>query len=404
MTDPLPLAQALIRCASVTPADAGAQGVLADALRRLGFTVTHLRYGAIENLFARLGDGAPHICFAGHTDVVPVGAAQWRHDPFGAEVHDGVLYGRGACDMKGGIAAFVAAVAQLLEAGPAPGTLPRGSISLLITGDEEAEAVDGTVRVLEWMAAHRQIPDFCLVGEPTCPVQLGDMIKIGRRGSLNAKITVHGTQGHVAYPHRADNPVHRLVRAAGALTAAPLDAGTAWFEPSSLQLTSLDVGNAATNIIPAAARGALNIRFNDRHTGASLSAWLRAVLAQHAERFDLDISISGESFITEPGGAVETLSRAVAAASGVAPKLDTGGGTSDARFIARYCPVAEFGLVGASMHQADERVPVAELRALAGIYRAALAALLATGATGSPEPASPAASLASASPAAAASE
>ncbi len=390
MTDPLPLAQALIRCASVTPADAGAQGVLADALRHLGFGVTHLRYGVIENLFARLGDGAPHICFAGHTDVVPVGAAQWRHDPFGAEVHDGVLYGRGACDMKGGNAAFVAAVAQLLAAGP-----PRGSISLLITGDEEADAVDGTVRVLEWMAAHRQIPDFCLVGEPTCPARLGDMIKIGRRGSLNARITVHGTQGHVAYPHRADNPVHRLVRAAAALTAAPLDAGTEFFEPSSLQFTSLDVGNPATNVIPAAARGALNIRFNYRHTGASLSAWLRAVLAQHAERFDLDIAISGESFITQPGGAVEALRRAVETASGVAPKLDTGGGTSDARFIARYCPVAEFGLVGSSMHQADERVPVGELRALAGIYRVALAALLSADPAAQPVPSAVAAPAAS---------
>jgi len=391
-TDPLPLAQALIRCASVTPADAGAQTVLADALERLGFTVTHLRYGGIKNLFARLGDGTPHICFAGHTDVVPVGAAHWRHDPFGAEVHDGVLYGRGACDMKGGIAAFVAAVAQLLATGK-----PRGSISLLITGDEEADAIDGTVRVLDWMHQHQQIPDFCLVGEPTCPVQLGDMIKIGRRGSLNAKITVHGTQGHVAYPHRADNPVHRLVRAAAALTAAPLDAGTEFFEPSSLQFTSLDVGNTATNVIPDAARGALNIRFNDRHTGASLSAWLRAVLAQHAERFDLDIAISGESFITRPGATVEALRQAVAAASGVAPKLDTGGGTSDARFIARYCPVAEFGLVGSSMHQADERVPVVELRALAGIYRAALAALLATCPTGSPTASPAPASLTSAS-------
>jgi succinyl-diaminopimelate desuccinylase len=376
LTDPLPLAQALIRCASVTPADAGAQDVLASALERLGFKVHRLRHGVIENLFARLGDAAPHICFAGHTDVVPIGAATWRFDPFGAEVHDGVLYGRGACDMKGGIAAFVAAVAQHLSSGHLSSGPPRGSISLLITGDEEADAVDGTVRVLEWMAEHQQIPDFCIVGEPTCPVRLGDMIKIGRRGSLNAKITVHGTQGHVAYPHRADNPVHRLIRAAAALTAAPLDAGTEWFEPSSLQFTSLDVGNTATNVIPVAARAALNIRFNDRHTGASLSAWLRAVLAQHAERFDLDISISGESFVTQPGGAVEALRKAVATASGVDPKLDTGGGTSDARFISRYCPVAEFGLVGSSMHQADERVPVAELRQLSEIYRAALAALM----------------------------
>jgi succinyl-diaminopimelate desuccinylase len=369
--DPLPLAQALIRCNSVTPADGGAQGVLAGALKQLGFTVTPLRYGEIENLFARIGTGAPHICFAGHTDVVPVGATPWQSDPFAAEVRNGVLYGRGACDMKGGIAAFVAAAAQHLADGPL-----HGSISLLITGDEEAAAVDGTVRVLEWMQANQQIPDFCIVGEPTCPVKLGDMVKIGRRGSLNAKITVHGTQGHVAYPHRADNPVHRLLRAAAALTAAPLDAGNAWFEPSSLQFTSIDVGNTVTNVIPASASAMLNIRFNSDHTGAALSAWLRAVLSQHAERFDLDISISGESFLTEPGPLVDTLRQAIVDASGVEPKLDTGGGTSDARFIARYCPVAEFGLVGATMHHTDERVPVAELQALANIYRGILAAFL----------------------------
>jgi len=371
LADPLELAQALIRCASVTPADAGAQGVLADALRALGFMVTPLRFGAIDNLFARIGTGSPHVCFAGHTDVVPVGAGQWQSDPFAAEVRNGVLYGRGACDMKGGIAAFVAAAAQHLGAGA-----PNGSISLLITGDEEGPAVDGTVRVLEWMRANDQVPNFCLVGEPTSIARLGDMVKIGRRGSLNATITVHGTQGHVAYPHRADNPVHRLLRALAALTAAPLDAGTDWFEPSSLQVTSIDVGNPATNVIPAAARAMLNIRFNDRHSGATLSAWLRAVLAQHAERFDLDISISGESFLTQPGRLVDTLRQAIAEASGVEPKLDTGGGTSDARFIANYCAVAEFGLVGSSMHQADERVPVAELRDLTRIYRAILAAFL----------------------------
>jgi len=371
LTDPLPLAQALIRCASVTPADAGAQGVLADALRQLGFTVTPLRFGEIENLFARIGTGSPHICFAGHTDVVPVGASNWRSDPFAGEVRDDVLYGRGACDMKGGIAAFVAAAAQHLAAGP-----PRGSISLLITGDEEGPAIDGTVRVLEWMKANAQVPDFCLVGEPTSVAQLGDMVKIGRRGSLNATITVHGTQGHVAYPHRADNPVHRLLRALSALTAAPLDAGSDWFQPSSLQVTSIDVGNAATNIIPAQARAMLNIRFNDRHTGASLSAWLRAVLAQHAEHCEIDISISGESFLTTPGAMVDKLSQAIGATAGVEPKLDTGGGTSDARFIANYCPVAEFGLVGSSMHQADERVAVSELRELARVYRAILGAFL----------------------------
>jgi succinyl-diaminopimelate desuccinylase len=367
----LPLAQALIRCPSVTPADAGAQTVLADALRELGFQVTPLRYGEIDNLFARIGGGEPHICFAGHTDVVPVGAANWRSDPFGGEVRDGVLYGRGACDMKGAIAAFVAATAQHLAGG-----VPNGSISLLITGDEEGPAVDGTVRVLEWMQANRQIPAFCIVGEPTCPVTLGDMVKIGRRGSLNAKITVHGTQGHVAYPQRADNPVHRLISIADALTAAPLDAGNEWFQPSSLQFTSIDVGNPVTNVIPAQASAALNIRFNSDHTGAALSAWLRAVIAQHAERFDLDIAISGESFLTEPGGQVNTLRQAIVDATGAEPKLDTGGGTSDARFIARYCPVAEFGLVGATMHQVDEGVPVSELRDLARIYRGILAAFL----------------------------
>jgi succinyl-diaminopimelate desuccinylase len=372
LQDPLPLAQALIRCASVTPADAGAQDVLSDALRRLGFTVTPLRYGDIDNLFARIGSGSPHVCFAGHTDVVPVGAANWQSGPFAGEVRNGVLYGRGACDMKGGIAAFVAAAAQHLA-----DASPHGSISLLITGDEEGPAVDGTVRVLEWMRANEQIPDFCIVGEPTCPVTLGDMVKIGRRGSLNAKLTVHGTQGHVAYPQRADNPVHRLIRIADALTAAPLDAGNDWFQPSSLQFTSIDVGNPVTNVIPASASAMLNIRFNSDHTGAALSAWLRAVIEQHAERFDLDIAISGESFLTEPGPLVDTLRRAIVDATGVEPKLDTGGGTSDARFIARYCPVAEFGLVGATMHQADERVPVSELRDLARIYRGILAAFLA---------------------------
>jgi succinyl-diaminopimelate desuccinylase len=372
LQDPLPLAQALIRCASITPADAGAMDVLTGALETLGFAVTRLRYGEIENIFARIGTEGPHICFAGHTDVVPPGDANWAAAPFSGEVRDNVLYGRGACDMKGGIAAFVAAAARHLADGA-----PKGSISLLITGDEEGPATDGTVKVLDWMAKNGQVPDFCLVGEPTCPVRLGDTIKIGRRGSLNARIAIHGTQGHVAYPHRADNPVHRLVRALAALTAAPLDAGSTWFEPSSLQLTSVDVGNPATNVIPAAARAALNIRFNDRHTGASLTAWLRATIAQHAERFDLDVSISGESFLTQPGPMVDTLKNAIARASGVEPKLDTGGGTSDARFIANFCPVAEFGLIGATMHQVDERVPVDELRALAGIYRAVLADFLA---------------------------
>ena len=363
-TDPLPLAQALIRCASVTPADDGAQDVLAAALDAQGFRVWRLPFGTTPNLFARRGTAGPHFGFAGHTDVVP-GGEGWDGDPFGGEVRDGMLYGRGACDMKGAVAAFVAAAAD--HEGP-------GSISLLITGDEEGPATDGTVRVLDWMAAQGHVPDFCLVGEPTNPARLGEVIKIGRRGSLNAFITVHGTQGHAAYPQRADNPVHRLVRALSALTAAPLDAGTEWFEPSSLQVTSMDVGNPATNVIPGRAVARLNIRFNDRHTGASLQAWLRAALAQHAERFELEVSVSGEAFLTAPGPLVDRLAAAVAGATGIAPRLDTGGGTSDARFIARHCPVAEFGLVGATMHHANERVPVAELRELARIYGAVLEA------------------------------
>ena len=367
--DPLPLAQALLGCPSVTPEDAGAQDVLAAALTELGFTVTRLRFGAIANLFARIGSAGPHLCFAGHTDVVPPGAGAWQHPPFAAAVQDGVLYGRGACDMKGAIAAFVAACAGRLAAGPL-----HGSISVLITGDEEAKAVDGTARVLEWMAGNGEIPDFCLVGEPTNPARLGDIIKIGRRGSLTAQITVHGTQGHVAYPHRTDNPVHRLVHLLAALTALPLDAGSEWFEPSTVQVTTVDVGNPTANLVPARAQAVLNIRFNDRHTGASLAAWLRAAVARYADRAEVETSLSGESFLTTPGAQVETLRRAIAAATGVAPGLDTGGGTSDARFIARYCPVAEFGLVGATMHQVDECVPVAELRALAGVYRAVLEA------------------------------
>ena len=366
------LAQALIRCPSVTPEDAGALDVVGESLASVGFTVTRLDYDGTPNLFARIGSDGPHFCFAGHTDVVPPGDAGWTRGPFAAEIHDGVLYGRGACDMKGGIAAFMAAAAAHLAEGPG-----RGSISLLITGDEEGPATGGTVRVLEWMAANGQIPDFCLVGEPTNPTALGEMIKIGRRGSMNATITIHGTQGHVAYPARADNPVHRLIRALGALTAAPLDAGTEWFEPSSLQVVSIDVGNPATNVIPAAAKAKLNIRFNDRHTGASLEAWLRAVVAQHADRAEIAVSVSGEAFLTQPGEAVENLVTAVEAVTGRRPKLDTGGGTSDARFIARYCPVAEFGLAGATMHKVDEHVPVADLVGLEAIYRAILRAFLA---------------------------
>ncbi len=367
--DPLPLARALLRCPSVTPHDAGAQAMLAEVLRELGFTVTPLRFGDTPNLFARVGEAAPHLCFAGHTDVVPAGPG-WRHDPFGAVVEDGVLYGRGACDMKGAIAAFVAAAARHLGAGA-----PRGSISLLITGDEEGPANDGTVRVLDWMAEHGQVPDFCLVGEPTNPSCLGEMVKIGRRGSLNAAITVRGVQGHAAYPHRADNPVHRLVAALAELTRATLDEGTARFEPSSLQVTSVDVGNPAANVIPGEARARLNLRFNDRHTGASLAAWLRAVLARHAAASDVEVTIGGEAFLA-PDFFGRRLAATIGRVTGRTPALDTGGGTSDARFIARHAPVAEFGLVGASMHRTDECVTVADLQLLTDIYEALLQDML----------------------------
>jgi succinyl-diaminopimelate desuccinylase len=359
--DPVPLAQALIRCASV----------LGLALEGLGFAVHHLRFGDIDNLFARRGRSSPHFCFAGHTDVVPPGGA-WRHGAFAGDVEGGVLYGRGACDMKGAIAAFVTAVKTIIE-----DREPSGSISLLITGDEEGQATNGTVRVLEWMAARGEIPDMCLVGEPTNPAALGDAIKIGRRGSLNARIEVHGEQGHTAYPHRADNPVHRLVGALAELIGSRLDEGSDAFEPSSLQLTSIDVGNPASNVIPQSAAARLNIRFNDRHTGAALRDWLDAVLRRHADRFDLAVDISGEAFITAPGAFTETLRRVVHEVTRRTPVLDTGGGTSDARFIARYCPVAEFGLVGATMHKADECVPVADLRQLAEIYTGVLRAVVA---------------------------
>lgn len=368
--DPLPLLQDLIRCPSVTPADAGAMAVLEAALAPLGFTCTPLRFGEIENLFARRGTGAPHLCFAGHTDVVPPGdAAGWSTDPFGAEVRDGTVYGRGAVDMKGGIAAWIAAVASL------PRDLP-GSLSLLITGDEEGPATDGTVRVLEWMEANGQIPDMCIVGEPTSKAALGDTIKIGRRGSMNVSIALHGVQGHSAYPQRADNPIHRLVRVLHTLTAEPLDQGSEWFEPSTLQVTSFDVGNPATNVIPPVARARMNIRFNDLHSSAKLTARIRDVLEAEGARYELDVSCSGESFLTQPGDFVTALQSATRQAAGVEPALDTGGGTSDARFIARYCPVAELGAVGSTMHKADESTPVEELRALSRLYATVIAALL----------------------------
>ena len=366
LSDPVLLAQRLIRCASVTPADDGAQDVLAEALTALGFTIHRLRFGETENLYARLGSETPHVCFAGHTDVVPPGEG-WRHDPFGGVVEEGVLYGRGACDMKAAIAGFVAGVAQAQAADALP-----GSVSLLITGDEEGTARDGTVRVVDWMREHGEVPDFCLVGEPTNPNRLGEIIKIGRRGSLSATIMVQGVQGHVAYPHLADNPVHRLLGLLHALATHRLDEGNRWFQPSSLQVTSIDVGNAATNLIPGQARGKLNIRYNDAHDAASLQDWILSVAADHAPGAEIAFHRSGDSFLTEPGPAVHAMVEAISTVFGTEPKLDTGGGTSDARFITKLCPVAEFGLVGASMHKIDEQTTVEDLRALAGAYAAIL--------------------------------
>ena len=367
LADPVPLAQRLIRCASVTPADDGAQDVLAEALEALGFTIHRLPFGETENIYARLGSDAPHFCFAGHTDVVPPGEG-WRHEPFGGVVEGGVLYGRGACDMKAAIAAFVAGVAQA-QAGE---SLP-GSVSMLITGDEEGSARDGTVRVVDWMREHGEVPDFCVVGEPTNPTRLGEIIKIGRRGSLSATMTVQGVQGHVAYPHLADNPVHRMLALLHALTTHRLDEGSRWFQRSSLQVTSIDVGNTATNLIPAQARATLNIRYNDAHDAASLEGWIADLAHEHAPGVAIDFHRSGDSFLTEPGPAVSALAETIADVFGMEPKLDTGGGTSDARFITKLCPVAEFGLVGATMHKVDEQTSVEELRALAGAYAAILA-------------------------------
>lgn len=357
--DPLPLAQALLRCRSVTPADDGAQDVLAAALEQTGFSVTRLRFGDIDNLYAERGTSGPHLCFAGHTDVVPAGDG-WRADPFGGELRDGILFGRGAADMKGALAAFAAAAAAAYA----------GTLSLLITGDEEGEAVNGTAKILEWMAARGKKPDFCVVGEPTSRAVLGDTVKIGRRGSLSAQITVPGKQGHAAYPRLADNPIHKMVPALGALLARKLDTGTEFFEPSSLQITSVDVGNPAANVIPGSVTARLNIRFNDLHSEASLTDFLTETLAVHAPLASLEVHCSGAAFLTQPGPGTAALMTAITAVTGITPAQNTGGGTSDARFIAKYCPVAEFGLVGATMHQVDECVPVAQLRQLAEVYRA----------------------------------
>ena len=370
--DPLALAQALIRRPSVTPKDAGALDVLEAVLKELGFTTHRLPFGDVDNLYARLGDAAPHFCFAGHTDVVPVGDG-WQQDPFAAEVKDGVLYGRGAADMKSAIAAFVAAL-------PAIGK-PKGSISLLITGDEEGAAVNGTVKGLEWLKARGEKIDHCVVGEPTSVARTGDTLKIGRRGSINFKITVTGVQGHVGYPLKAKNPIPVLAEVVTQLASHKLDKGTEHFDPSTLAFTTMDVGNDTTNVIPGQARAAFNIRFNDKHTPESLTNWVTDRMTQIANQAGCEFTVtsqtSGVAFLTAPGKFTQLISDTVAKVIGESPFFSTSGGTSDARFIKDFCPVVELGLTGGTMHKADECVPVAEITALTGIYAALLKAYFA---------------------------
>jgi succinyl-diaminopimelate desuccinylase len=366
--DAVELTRELIRRPSVTPADAGAMDVVEQVLAGLGFACRRMRFGEIENLYARIGTARPNLCFAGHTDVVPVGdVAAWSREAFAADIVDGVLIGRGAVDMKSAIAAFAAAAASALAEGAV-----TGSLSFLITGDEEGVALDGTKRVVETLRAEGEILDHCIVGEPTSAESFGDMVKIGRRGSINVGVRVEGIQGHVAYPHRAANPVAVLIRLLAALEARVLDEGYADFQPSNLEVTTVDVGNPTTNLIPAVATARLNIRFNPAHRGADLAAWIQAEADRAAEGFPgtitLTPAISGEAFLTEQGPFTELVAGAVEAVSGQRPDLSTTGGTSDARFIRDLCPVVELGLVGRTMHAVDERAPVEEIRRLQAVY------------------------------------
>jgi succinyl-diaminopimelate desuccinylase len=368
--DPIQLTADLIKCPSVTPAEGGAITLLETVLSANGFTCTRIERGGIHNLFARWGAGKNGRTFGfnGHTDVVPVGdAAAWTVDPFGAEIRDGFMYGRGATDMKSGVAAFVAAAIDFVADTP-----PDGSVVITITGDEEGDALDGTTAILDWMRANGETMDHCLVGEPTSPDTMGQMMKIGRRGSLTAFFTATGVQGHSAYPHRANNPVTAMVRLMDRLASHELDQGTDHFDASNLAITTVDTGNPATNVIPAQCRATVNIRFNDLHSGDSLTQWLKSMVDQVADEtgitFDLRIKVSGESFITPPGELSDLIARAVRAELGVTPEMSTTGGTSDARFVKDLCPVTEFGLVGKTMHSVDERVEVAQITQLKSIY------------------------------------
>ena len=370
--DAAALAAALIRRPSVSPKDEGALDLVAVELEKLGFACNRLVFGgdgseAVDNLYARLGGSGPNLCFAGHTDVVPAGPlADWSFDPFAASVREGSLCGRGAVDMKGAIAAFIAAMRSFLdERSPAF----SGSLSLLITGDEEGAAVNGTRKVLDWLAERGERLDACLVGEPTSAQLLGDMIKIGRRGSMTGRLTVHGIQGHTAYPDLADNAAHRIVAMLGALATAELDHGSDHFQPSTLQISSIDIGNPASNVIPGTAHAVFNIRFNDLWTSGKLETWLAERLDAVGGRYTLDISVSGESFLTAPGMLSDGIAEAIRRVTGRMPEFSTTGGTSDARFIQACCPVVEFGLVGQTMHKVDERVDLADLAGLTRIYR-----------------------------------
>ena len=370
-TDPIELTRALIRCASVTPTDGGALSLTGAALERLGFTNHHMTFSEdgtpnVSNLYARLGDCGPNFCFAGHTDVVPVGDAKaWNLEPFAAEIRDDILYGRGAADMKGAVAAFIAAVDRFL--GKRNGQF-EGSISLLITGDEEGPAINGTVKVLDWLANRGEDLDHCLVGEPTNPDNLGDMIKIGRRGSLTGTLTVKGIQGHVAYPHLADNPLPRLIKMMDRFTSHLFDNGNQHFTPTNLELASIDVGNTASNVIPAQAAALFNIRFNTEQTSDDLEEWLREQCDAVGGDYTLNISIGAQPFLTQPGPFTELISDAVEEVTGIKPALTTTGGTSDARFIHHHCPVAEFGLISETMHKVDEQAAVSDIEQLTRIY------------------------------------
>lgn len=368
--DPARLTADLIRCASVTPEEGGALQLLEGVLTEAGFACVRVDRGGVANLFARWGDkgAARTFGFNGHTDVVPVGdVAAWSVPPFGGVENDGMLWGRGATDMKSGVAAFVAAAVDLVRDTP-----PDGAVIMTITGDEEGDAVDGTVALLDWMESQGESMTACLVGEPTCPERMGEMIKIGRRGSLSAWFTLTGVQGHSAYPHRARNPLPAMARLMDRLASHQLDDGTAHFDPSTLAVVTIDTGNPATNVIPAKCHATVNIRFNDAHDSAGLTQWMQGELDRVSEEFgvtgEMQVKVSGESFLTPPGPLSDLVSRAVEAETGVTPALSTSGGTSDARFVKDHCPVVEFGLVGQTMHQVDERVEVAQIHQLKAIY------------------------------------